>query len=94
VRIRSFTHAGLKRLYLKDQTRGLPANVVDKLRKMLAFLEAMGDVTELHALPLWKVHQLGADRKGTWALHVTANGRLTFRIETNEIVEVDHEDDH
>jgi proteic killer suppression protein len=41
VRIRTFAHAGLRRLYLRDQARGLPSETVDKLRKMLAFLQDM-----------------------------------------------------
>ena len=92
--IRTFAHAGLRRLYLRDQTRGLPPAVVDKLRKMLAFLQDMESAEELRALPGWRAHQLTGDRRGMWSLHVTANWRLTFRIENQEIVEVNYEDYH
>jgi plasmid maintenance system killer protein len=36
------------------------------------------------------------DRKGTWSLSVTANRRLTFRIDATEreIYDVNLEDDH
>lgn len=94
VRIRTFAHAGLRRLYLADQTKGLPPAVVDKLRKMLAFLQDMGDVSELETLQAWKVHRLGGDRKGTWGLYVTRNWRLTFRVQHDELVEVNYEDYH
>jgi proteic killer suppression protein len=94
MRIRSFAHAGLRRLYLAAQTRGLPPAVVEKLRHMLGFLQDMGDVDELRALPHWKAHRLTGDRRGTWALHVTKNWRLTFRIDQDEIVEVNLEDYH
>jgi proteic killer suppression protein len=94
VRIRTFAHAGLRRLYLKDQSRGLPPAVVDKLRKMLAFLQDMADVEDLRQLPGWKAHPLTGDRRGTWSLHVTANWRLTFRVEDDEIVDLDYEDYH
>jgi plasmid maintenance system killer protein len=36
---------------------------------------------ELHSLPLWKAHVLTGDRKGQWSLSVTANLRLTFRVQ-------------
>jgi proteic killer suppression protein len=49
---------------------------------------------ELRALPGWRAHQLTGDRKGTRSLHVTANWRLTFRIENQELVEVNYEDYH
>jgi proteic killer suppression protein len=94
VRFRTFTHAGLKRLYLADQAKGLPPDAVDKLRKMLAFLQDMGDVDELRTLPTWKAHRLGGDRKDTWSLHVTRNWRLTFRIDHDELIEVNYEDYH
>jgi toxin HigB-1 len=41
MKIRSFAHKGLKRLYSEDSAKGVPPEAVDKLRKMLAFLEAM-----------------------------------------------------
>jgi proteic killer suppression protein len=42
----------------------------------------------------WKAHILTGDRKGTWSLHVTRNRRLTFRIEDDEIIDVNLEDYH
>jgi plasmid maintenance system killer protein len=81
-------------LYLTDQTKGLPPDAVDKLRKMLAFLQDMADVGEITTLPAWKTHRRGGDRKGTWSLHVTRNWRLTFQVEHGELVEVNYEDYH
>ena len=94
--IRSFAHKGLKRLYSEDSEKGVPPDSVDKLRKMLAYLDDMQDPEELRALPLWKVHPLTGDRKGTWSLSVTRNRRLTFRIDTaeREICDLDLEDYH
>jgi proteic killer suppression protein len=96
VRIRSIVHKGLKKLYADDVTKGVPPDSVDKLRKMLAFLDDMEQPEELRALPSWKVHTLGGDRKGAWSLSVTANRRLTFRIDTDEdeIYDVNLEDYH
>ena len=96
MKIRDFVHKGLKRLYEEDSTKGVPAISVDKLRKMLAFLDGMGDAEELRGLPAWKAHQLTGDRKGTWSLSVTGNLRLTFRIDAagREIRAVNLEDYH
>jgi proteic killer suppression protein len=65
VRIRNFIHKGLKRLHRDDATKGIPPDTVDKLRKMLAFLDDMEDPEELRMLPSWKAHTLTGDRKGT-----------------------------
>lgn len=94
MRIRGFTHKGLRRLFEDDNPRGLPADTVDKLRKMLAFLQDISAAAELRDIPIWKAHQLTGDRRGTWSLHVTRNWRLTFRIEEGEVVDVDFEDYH
>ena len=82
--IRNFVHKGLKQLYLENRAKGLPPDTLDKLRKMLAFLDDMGDPEELRSLSTWKAHTLTGGRKGIWSLHVTRNRRLTFRIDTAE----------
>ena len=96
MKIRNFSHKGLKRLYEEDSTKGVPPDTVDKLRKMLTFLDDMADPEELRALPTWKAHTLTGDRKGTWSLSVTRNWRLTFRVDQNqiEIIDLDYEDYH
>jgi proteic killer suppression protein len=96
VKIRNFVHKGLKRLYAEDAAKGVLPDTVDKLRRMLAFLDDMQDPEELRALPASKVHTLTGDRKGTWRLSVTRNRRLTFRIEIadREICDLNLEDYH
>jgi toxin HigB-1 len=78
VKIRTFVHKGLKKLYAEDGAKGVPPDTVDKLRKMLAFLDDMQDAEELRSFPAWRVHTLTGYRKGTWSLSVTRNRRLTF----------------
>ena len=96
VKIRNFVHKGLKRLYEEDSSKGVSPETVDKLRKMLAFLDDMQDPEELRSLPSWKVHTLTGDRKGTWSLSVTRNRRLTFCLDSaeREIYDVNLEDYH
>ncbi|OFV98472.1 MAG: plasmid maintenance system killer [Acidobacteria bacterium RIFCSPLOWO2_02_FULL_61_28] len=96
MKIRNFVHKGLKQLYRENKTKGLPPETLDKLRKMLAYLDDMDDPEELHSLPTWKAHTLTGGRKGIWSLHVTRNRRLTFRIDTaeGEICDVNFEDYH
>ena len=96
MRIRNFTHKGLKRLYSEDNTKGVPPDTMDKLRKMLAYIDDLEKPEELLALTAWKAHILTGDRKGTWSLSVTRNRRLTFRIDAEEmeICDVNLEDYH
>jgi len=94
--MRNFDHKGLKRLYTEDSAKGVPPDMVDKLRKMFVYLDNIEDPEELRALTAWKVHTLTGDRKGTWSLRVTGNCRLTFRIDPveQEICDVNLEDYH
>lgn len=94
MKVTSFAHKAIRRLFEQGDAKGLPPDAVDKLRKMLAFLEAMAEERELRDIPVWKAHRLTGDRKGTWSLHVTRNWRLTFRIEGDEVANVNFEDYH
>jgi proteic killer suppression protein len=96
VKLRSFAHKGLHKLYAEDSAKGVPPDSADKLRKMLAFLDNMQEPEELRVLATWKAHTLSGDRKGTWRLSVTRNRRLTFRIDTKEqeICDINLEDYH
>ena len=96
MKIRNFLHKGLKRLSEENDSRGLPPPIVDKLRKMIVFLEAMEEAGELRTVPVWKAHLLTGSRKGTWSLHVTRNWRMTFWIEDadREIRDLNFQDYH
>ena len=96
MKIRTFAHKGLKRLYSEDSVKGVPPDTVEKLRKMLAYLDDMENPDELRALTAWKAHTLTGYRKGTWSLSVTRNRRLTFQIDTaeSEICDVNLEGYH
>lgn len=45
-------------------------------------------------LPGLRLHPLKGDRSGTWAVDVSGNWRVTFRLENGDARVVDHEDCH
>jgi proteic killer suppression protein len=96
VKIRNFVHKGLKRFYEEGDSKGLPASDVDKLRKMIGFLDVLGEANELRNIPVWRAHLLTGSRKGIWSLHVTRNWRMTFWIDNanRRICDVNLEDYH
>jgi proteic killer suppression protein len=91
--IRSIRHKGLQRLYEDDDPRGVDAEHVQRLRDILARLDAAVTVQDMR-LPGFKLHPLTADRKGEWAVTVRANWRVTFRIQAGEARDVNYEDYH
>jgi proteic killer suppression protein len=46
------------------------------------------------ALPGLKLHSPGGDRKGTWAVSVSGNWRVTFMFVGKDADAVDYEDYH
>jgi proteic killer suppression protein len=94
--IRSVRHKALRNLIEKDSAAGLPAAVVPKIRSILYFLQVMAAEDELRDATAWKPHLMTGDRAGTWALHVTRNWRITFRVDQQEIaiIDLDYEDYH
>jgi proteic killer suppression protein len=45
-------------------------------------------------LPGLRLHQLKGDRRGTWAVNVSGNWRVTFEFVEKDVAEVDYEDYH
>ena len=91
--IRSIRHKGLKRLYEDDNPRGVIGEHAEKLRDILARLDAAGDVSDLD-LPGFRLHPLKGEFKGFWAVTVRANWRVVFRSTDSEALDVDYVDYH
>jgi len=91
--IRSIRHKGLKRLYEDDDQRGVIAEHADKLRDILARLDAASSAADMD-LPGFRLHALKGDMKGFWAVTVRANWRVIFRFDDNGPFDVDYLDYH
>ena len=91
--VRSIRHKGLKRLYEDDETRGVRAEHVQKLRDILARLDAAVSVADMD-LPGFNLHPLKGERKGLWAVTVRANWRVVFHFANSDATEVDYIDYH
>jgi proteic killer suppression protein len=95
MQIEGIRHKALRRFAETGLPKGLPAGVVDRLRNMLAYIDAIGTEEELRVPPNFGAHKLTGDRKGEWSLTVTKNWRMTFRVnEAGAIEDMDLEDYH
>ena len=93
--IESIRHKALRSFAETGKPKGLPGNLVDRLRNMLAYLVAIEEVEELRIPPNFGAHPLTGDRTGYWSLTVTKNWRMTFRLtEAGAIADLDMEDYH
>ncbi len=91
--IRSIRHKGLKRLYEDDDQRGVMIEHAEKLRDILARLDATSTISDMD-LPGFRLHSLKGDLKGFWAVTVWANWRVIFRLAGPDVLDVDYVDYH
>lgn len=91
--IRSIRHKGLKRLHQDDDPRGVIAEHAEKLRDILARLDAAGAVSDMD-LPGFRLHALKGRLRDFWAVTVRANWRVIFRFVDRDAFDVDYMDYH
>ena len=91
--IRSFRHKGLKAFWEKGEAKKLPPERVGRIERMLDRLNVVADPTDMD-LPGYRFHELKGDRKGTYAVTVSGNWRLTFAWEDGDAIDVNFEDYH
>lgn len=91
--IESFRHKALRRLYEDDDRSKLPADMVDRLRRILAVLDAASTIEAMDQ-PTFRLHSLKGNLKDFWAVTVRANWRVIFRLEDGKVFDVDFVDYH
>ena len=91
--IRGFRHKGLRRFFETGSKSGVHAQHVDRLCLVLAQLNAATAPRDMD-LPGLNLHPLKGERKGTWAVSVSGNWRVTFRFVGKEADAVDYQDYH
>lgn len=91
--IKGFQHKGLEQFFVAGTKRGIQAKHADRLRLILGALNAATGPQDMN-LPGLDLHGLQGNRKGTWALKVSGNWRLTFGFAGKDAERVDYEDYH
>ena len=92
--IKNFKHKGLKHLFERNETRGVQAEQVQKLRDVFAALDTAEEPGDVGLFPGWRLHPLKGDLKGFWSITITGNWRLIFRFEDGDAFDVDLIDYH
>lgn len=91
--IRSFSNKGLRLFAETGDPRKLSIENAGRVRRILAQLDAATKPEDMN-LPGYRFHQLGGDRKGTYAVTASGNYRITFRWDAPDVIDVDLEDYH
>ena len=91
--IRSFKHKGLARFFETGAKSGIQSQHGERLRLILGRLNAAAKPEDM-SLPGLRLHPLKGPRKGTWAVWVNGNWRVTFKFIGTDSEVVDYEDYH
>lgn len=91
--IRSFKHKGLAKFFETGSKAGIQSAHAERLRLILGRLNAAANAEDM-GLPGLRLHPLKGERKGTWAVWVSGNWRVTFRFVGADAEVVDYEDYH
>ncbi len=90
---RTFKHKGLERFFSKSDYRGIPAQYAARIERLLDRLDAAVKPDDMD-LPGYRFHPLKGDRKGTFAVSVSGNWRMTFRFVGEDASDIYLEDYH
>jgi proteic killer suppression protein len=93
VAIRGFRHKGLELFFTTGRTSKVQADHAARLRLILGRLNVATEPRDM-VLPGLHLHPLKGDRRGTWAVRVSGNWRITFSFSGNDVENVDYEDYH
>jgi toxin HigB-1 len=93
VAIKTFRHKGLERFFTTGSKAGIQAKHADRLRLILGRLSVAASPSDMR-LPGLDLHELQGPRKGTWAVTVSGNWRVTFTLDDRDVERVDYEDYH
>ncbi len=91
--IRAFKHKGLDRFFRNSDHRGIPAQHMARIQRMLDRLDASATAADMD-LPGYRFHPLRGERVGEFAVSVSGNWRITFRFEVEDAIAVNLEDYH
>ncbi len=91
--IQKFKHKGLKLLFESGNASGINPQHLARIRKILALLETAESIEDMN-LPGLDLHRLKGDRKGEWAVKVSGNWRITFKLEKSDAFDINYEDYH
>ena len=91
--ILNFRHKGLQRFFLEGTKTGIQRNHEDRLRLILANLNAATGPRDM-GLPGLRLHPLKGERKGSWSVWISGNWRVTFSFTVKDAIDVDYEDYH
>lgn len=90
----SFRHKALRRFFETGDRARLPAEMLDRIGRILAALDVAKSIDDVASVQSFRLHRLQGERSGFWAVTARANWRIIFRMNGEDIDDVDFLDYH
>lgn len=77
--IASWANEAARAVFEGRAPRSVPSDILSKVRRLLAQLNAAAVIGDLRAPPGNRLHELSGDLAGRWSVSVNMKYRITFR---------------
>ncbi len=92
--IKSFGDKETQKLFMGRKSKAVSEQAARKAQLKLAQLDEAESVEEMEVPPGDKLHKLGGNREGQWAISVNDQYRICFRFEDGDAHDVEATDYH
>jgi len=91
--IKSFKHKGLEDFFYTANKRGIKPEHANRLERILDRLNAASEIKDMN-YPGAFLHQLSGDKKDFYAVKVSGNWRIFFKLINGDAYIVNYDDYH
>jgi proteic killer suppression protein len=92
--IKTFKDKHTQQLYATGKSRRLPADVLQRARRRLEYVDLATCLDDLKVPPSNRLHALSRDRAGQYAISINDQWRICFRFERGDAYDVEITDYH
>jgi proteic killer suppression protein len=92
--IKTFKDKHAQQLYATGKSKRLPADVLQRARRRLEYVDLAACLDDLKVPPSNRLHALSRDRAGQYSISINDQWRICFRFETGDAYDVEITDYH
>ena len=92
--IKTFKDKHTQQLYATGKSKRLPADVLQRARRRLEYVDLAACLDDLKVPPSNRLHALSRDRAGQYSISINDQWRICFRFETGDAYDVEITDYH
>ncbi|MFO8064505.1 MAG: type II toxin-antitoxin system RelE/ParE family toxin [Spirochaetia bacterium] len=92
--IKSFADKHTQEIYTTGRSKRVPPDIARRARRKLEYVDLASRLEDLRMPPGNRLHRLGQDRDGQYAIRVNNQWRVCFRFVDGDAYEVEITDYH